>query len=97
MPVACYDEDMGNLQIKGVPEEMHAELKRRAAEAGVTLRDYVFDLIRRDLALPSKREWLRLLQSDPSTPDFDSAALIREIRDERMAELDARDDDRRRR
>ena len=53
---------MGNLQIKALPEELHTELRRRAEEAGVSIRDYVLALIRRDLALPSRQEWLDSLK-----------------------------------
>ncbi len=80
---------MGNLQIKDVPAEPHAQLKKRAAEAGMSQRDYVLRLIERDLRLPSKAEWLRRVRAHPPTPDFDSAALIRESRAERDAELEA--------
>jgi hypothetical protein len=39
------------------PEELHEALRRRAVEEGMSLADYVLDLIRRDLGLPSRREW----------------------------------------
>lgn len=35
------------VQVRGVPDEVHAELRRRAAEAGVSLSDYVLDELRR--------------------------------------------------
>jgi hypothetical protein len=81
---------VGNLQIKDVPTELHQRLKARAGEAGISQRDYVLRLIERDLELPSKAEWLRRLQSDPPSADFDGAALIREVREERDAELEER-------
>jgi hypothetical protein len=84
---------VSNLQIKDLPEDMHAELRRRAADEGLTLRDYVLRLIERDLALPSKAEFLRRLQSRPTNPGIDGAAAVREAREERMAELAARDDE----
>lgn len=49
---------MSNLQVKDVPKPMHDELRRRADLAGKSLRDYVLELIRRDLAAPSREEWL---------------------------------------
>jgi plasmid stability protein len=90
MLAACYREAVGNLQIKDVPEGVHRRLRARAAEAGMSQRDYVLRLIERDLRLPSKTQWLRQLRSDPPTPDFDAAALIREVREEREADLDER-------
>src|SRR5690606_3428004 len=35
------------IQIRDVPDEVHAELRRRAAEAGTSLSDYVADELRR--------------------------------------------------
>ena len=49
---------MSNLQVKDVPASVHAELRRRAEAAGKTIRDYVLELIRRDLATPSREEWI---------------------------------------
>ena len=52
--------------MKDVPEELHEALRRRAVEQGMSLADYVLDLIRRDLGVPSRREWLeRLAASEP--------------------------------
>jgi len=48
---------MSNLQVKNVPDDLYAELRRRAAGAGVTLRDYVLGLIAADQRLPSVEDW----------------------------------------
>jgi antitoxin FitA len=57
---------MGAIQVKDVPEELHAALRRRAIQEGMTMADYVLDLIRRDLGLPSRREWFeRLAAREP--------------------------------
>jgi hypothetical protein len=57
---------MGAIQVKDVPEELHAALRRRALQEGMTMADYVLDLIRRDLGLPSRRAWLeRLATREP--------------------------------
>jgi hypothetical protein len=93
MPITCYYHAVSNLQIKAIPEDVHAELRRRAADEGLTLRDYVLRLIERDLALPSKAEFLRRLQALPPGPEIDGAEWVREAREERMAELAARDDE----
>jgi hypothetical protein len=67
---------------------MHAELRRRAADEGLSLRDYVLRLIQRDLALPTKAEFLRRLQAQPPGPDIDGAEAVRRSRLERDAELE---------
>jgi plasmid stability protein len=57
---------MGAIQVKDVPEELHEALRRRAVEEGMSLADYVLDLLRRDLGLPSRREWFeRLATREP--------------------------------
>lgn len=56
-----------------MPEELHEALRRRAVQEGMTLADYVLDLIRRDLGLPSRREWLeRLATREPVNDDRDT-------------------------
>jgi hypothetical protein len=56
----------------------------------MTLADYVLDLIRRDLGLPSRREWLeRLATREPVMGDFDVAEELRAARAERDAQIDA--------
>jgi plasmid stability protein len=49
---------MSMVQIRNVPDELHRELKARAARAGMTLSDYLLQEIR-DLAVrPTMREWV---------------------------------------
>ena len=48
---------MGALQVKNIPPDLHDAIRRRAAEQGLTVSDYVLELVRRDLAVPSQREW----------------------------------------
>ena len=82
---------MGNIQIKAVPEEIHEELRRRAREKGVTIRDYVLDLLRRDQAKPTVEEWLALLDAIPPVKlDRPAAEIIAEGRAERDRELGLR-------
>lgn len=57
---------MSNLQVKNVPEGLHHELRRRAARAGLTVRDYVLRLIEADQRLPSMEEWLDEVRSHPA-------------------------------
>jgi antitoxin FitA len=54
------------IQIKNVPEDLHAKLRARASREGRSLSEYVRGLIEVDLALPSTDEWLdRLAQREP--------------------------------
>ncbi len=78
---------MGAIQVKDVPEELHEALRRRAIEEGMTMADYVLDLIRRDLGLPSRREWFeRLATREPV--DLGPGAVVEALHAAR-AERDA--------
>jgi plasmid stability protein len=81
---------MGAIQVKDVPEELHEALRRRAVQEGMTLADYVLDLIRRDLGLPSRREWLeRLATREPVGLDRDAVVeALHAARAERDAQID---------
>lgn len=56
---------MSNVQVKNLDPKLHDQLRERAAAAGLTISDYVLELIRRDLRLPSRSDWLRKLASLP--------------------------------
>jgi plasmid stability protein len=55
---------MATLQLKNVPDEVHAELRRRADAEHVSLRDYVLRLLLRELELPTMAEWLAEVRAD---------------------------------
>lgn len=87
---------MANLQIKGLPDDVHAELRRRAGAEGITLRDYVLRLILADQAFPPRHEWLARVRSrrrvrlDESVAA--SVARDRANRDAQLGELAAEAD-----
>lgn len=56
---------MANVQVRNVDDETHEALRQRAAAAGITLGDYVLDLIRRDLRRPARAEWLARVRARP--------------------------------
>ena len=78
---------MGNMQLKNVPEEVHRALRERASAEGLTLRHYVLELIRRDLALPSRTEWLREAATLEPVSGVDAARAVREALDVRESQL----------
>jgi plasmid stability protein len=66
MLLACYNHAMGALQVKNIPPDLHDAIRRRAAEQGLTVSGYVLELVRRDLAVPSQREWFaELAEREP--------------------------------
>jgi plasmid stability protein len=80
---------MANLQIKNVPDHVHAELRRRAALEHLTIRDYVLRLIERDQERMTAQEWLARLRSrEPVYLEQSAADGIAEDRAEREAHLD---------
>jgi plasmid stability protein len=49
---------MGAIQIKGVPEEVHRELRRRAALQSQSLQEYLLDKLVREVQTPPVSEVL---------------------------------------
>lgn len=49
---------MGAIQIKGVPEEVHRELRRRAALQSQSLQEYLLDKLVREVQTPPVAEVL---------------------------------------
>ena len=81
--------DMGQLQIKNMPDDLHEAVRCRAAAEGMTMSDYLINLIRRDVALPSMRDWLEMVSRHEPVGDVDVVAALDEERKAREAELDA--------
>ncbi len=73
---------MSAIQVKNFPEDLHAKLRERAARQGRSVSGYVTDVLRRDLARPTTREWLDSLAQDPPT-DLTSAEIQRALHEGR--------------
>ncbi|MEP6862769.1 MAG: hypothetical protein ABJE66_19240 [Deltaproteobacteria bacterium] len=72
------------VQIKNVPEGVHRTLKARAAQAGMTLSDYLLKEISEVAARPTLEEVLAKLKArGPIAKPFDSAAAVRAEREAR--------------
>ncbi|HEX5583137.1 FitA-like ribbon-helix-helix domain-containing protein [Gaiella sp.] len=82
---------MKMIQVRNVPDALHAELKARAARQGVTLSDYVRRLIEDDLAVPTLEEGLERIMRLPRPRQVVAGAeLVRASRAERESELERR-------
>ena len=80
---------MANLQVKDVPPEVHDELRRRARTRGVSVRDYVLALLRRDQAVPAKEDWAAALERLPPLLVAEPVTeLLRAARDRGSPEVD---------
>jgi plasmid stability protein len=77
-----------DLNVRGVPDSVHAVLTRRAAERGMSLRAYVIEILTQHAALPTTDEWLDEIESLSPAADAGSAASALDAeRSERDAEL----------
>lgn len=73
---------MGDLLIRDLPAETHAELKRRAEQAGMSLQSYVTQMLARSTSAPTVTDWLQGLDDLPRHPSVSGADAVREARDE---------------
>jgi antitoxin FitA len=74
---------MSMIQIRNVPEEVHRELKARAARAGMTLSDYLMDLIRKASERPEPEVLLKRIRE--RAPVYPSELPAEAVRAEREA------------
>jgi plasmid stability protein len=70
------------VQIRDVPEHVHATLKARAAREGMSLSDFIKRELEQTAQRPTMREWLdRTQQAKPIRTKRSAAQVIREMRD----------------
>jgi plasmid stability protein len=75
---------MSMIQIRNVPDSLHRELKARAARAGMTLSDYLLDLIRKSAERPEPGVLqMRLRERAPVYPAESPAEAVRAEREAR--------------
>ncbi len=76
--------NMKVVQVRNVPDEVHANLRKRAAEAGVSLSDYLLEELKRVASRSSNAEvLLRASQRSWSVPHDDLIQALREGRGQR--------------
>jgi plasmid stability protein len=71
---------VATLQVKHLPDELHALLAQRARAQGTTMADYVTALLRRDLTRPTVDEWLAAHPATGEVRDIDVASALDEVR-----------------
>ena len=68
---------MSMIQIRNVPDDLHRELKARAAQSGMTLSAYLLRELRTLAARPTMEEWLaRTEKLTPVGTDLSPAEAI---------------------
>lgn len=70
------------IQIRNVPERLHRKLKMRAAQAGMSLTDYLLAEIRRVAERPTPEE-MRARLFEQRTPVEPREAIVAAVRTER--------------
>lgn len=85
-----HNAGMANVTIRDVPDDVHAALLARAAEAGQSLQAYLQGLLATSVARPTVQAFTRELLTQARTrsrgesvrsSDVDAVALIRQDRD----------------
>ena len=72
------------IQIRNVPDDLHRKLKARAAQAGMSLSDYLLDEARQVAERPTIAEMKeRLAKLPPVNLSISPADMVREERDRR--------------
>jgi hypothetical protein len=79
-----------DLQIRGIPVKTRDALRRKAQSKGLSMSQYLVDLIRRDVDKLPLDEWIAMVRKDPPVDLGSSAAeILRELHDEEDARWDA--------
>lgn len=82
---------MRMIQIRNVPDDLHQALKIRAAREGISMSELILRELPRVAHRPTLPEVLARIRSRAPVEGLPSGAeLVRAIREEREAELDAR-------
>jgi plasmid stability protein len=82
---------MTALQVKNVPDELHAKLRARAARQGRSVSSYVLAVLKDDLERPGWEEWLTSLDAREPVRGLageDIVEALDEARDEREGQLE---------
>lgn len=84
MRSACYCREVGKLlQIRNLPDFTHAELQRRAKEAGLTMSELAGRILNEAMSTRSMAEIFR--EVERTGVDFDVDQMIADLRAEREA------------
>jgi plasmid stability protein len=82
---------MKMIQIRNVPDELHRDLKIRAAREGISMSELILRDLPRIAHRPTLGEVQARIRARGPIEGFGSGAdLVRESREERIAQLDAR-------
>jgi len=69
------------VQIRNVPDKLHRTLKARAAQAGLSLSEYLLRELRRSAERPTVEEMMERLRKLPPVVTSDPVEALREARE----------------
>ncbi len=80
----CDDRDVAKMiQVRNVPDSVHRELVRRAKARGLTLTDFIQEMLEREIARPSREDvFARIARRKPIRLPMSTAELVRQARAE---------------
>lgn len=71
------------IQVRHVSDELHSELRKRAAARGQTLTAYIQEILEREVSKPTAAEWWEQIRTTPRLKSsLSGAELVREARRE---------------
>ncbi|MGH8909208.1 MAG: FitA-like ribbon-helix-helix domain-containing protein [Egibacteraceae bacterium] len=77
-----------SLHVRDLPDSVHHTLRHRAAMRGMSLRQYVTEVLTRHCALPTMEDWLDELEDlVPSQGEISGADAVNQARTEDDREL----------
>lgn len=72
------------IQIRNVPEDLHRNIKARAAAKGKTMSQFLVEMVQEKLRRPDIEALIQRVRNRPlEDSDFDATAYIRQERDSR--------------
>ncbi len=83
---SCYFHDVATLQVKNLPDDLHASLAARARALDMSMSEFVTRVLREELSRPTISEWsARVVAQSGDVRAIDIAWAL----DEARAEYDA--------
>ena len=84
MSTTCEHADRMSkmIQIRNVPDDLHRQIKAKAALSGMTLSDFLLAELRRLADRPTLQEWLARVATREPVEGIDWAAEVRRDRGE---------------
>lgn len=68
--------NMATLQVRSLPDDLHARLAERSSRLGVSMSEYVTRLLREDLARPTLDDWIASARSASASRPVDVVGAL---------------------